>query len=168
MLKAILPLAEILTTFYDNLKSLSSGYASFDYEEIGYNRADIVKLNLLMNGKQVDALASIVHRAKSERQGREWVHKLKNVIDKQLFEVVIQGSINGRIIARETIPAMRKNVTAKCYGGDVTRKMKLLQQQKDGKKKMKTIGNVQLSQEAFLTLMREGGETLPPKTKKKD
>ncbi|RIB18941.1 P-loop containing nucleoside triphosphate hydrolase protein, partial [Gigaspora rosea] len=135
-----MPLAEIVTDFHDDLKSRSSGYASFDYEDMGYQPSDIVKMNVLINKKPVDALAAILHRSQVSSVGREWAKKLSEVIPKQLYEVVIQTAIGGKVVARETIPAMRKNVTAKCYGGDVTRKMKLLEKQKEGKKKMKMIG----------------------------
>ncbi|KAJ3039552.1 Translation factor guf1 mitochondrial [Rhizophlyctis rosea] len=155
MMKYRLPMSEVLTDFYDQLKSRSSGYASFDYEESGYADADLVKVNLLLNGKAVDALATIVHRDHADRVGKEWVRRLKDVVHKQLFEIVIQASVSGKIVARDSIKAARKDVTAKCYGGDITRKMKLLQKQKEGKKRMKTVaGGVQLPQEAFLTLMK--------------
>eukprot|EP00842_Homolaphlyctis_polyrhiza_P000303 jgi/Hompol1/1273/HPOL_000649-RA len=155
MMKYRLPMAEILSSFYDQLKSLSSGYASFDYEESGYDRAELVKVNILLNSKPVDALATIVHESQAEQVSKEWVRRLKNVMKKQLFEIIIQAAVNGKIIARETISAVRKDVTAKCYGGDITRKMKLLERQKAGKKKMKIVaGGVELPQEAFLTLMR--------------
>ncbi|KAI9204416.1 P-loop containing nucleoside triphosphate hydrolase protein [Polychytrium aggregatum] len=154
MIKYKLPMSEILTEFYDQLKSRTSGYASFDYEEIGYEEADMVKINLLLNGKPVDALSTIVHRVQAERVAKIWVKRLKKVVQRQLFEVAIQASINGKIVARESVTALRKDVTAKCYGGDITRKMKLLEKQKAGKKKLKAVaGGVQLPQEAFLTLM---------------
>ncbi|KAJ3319978.1 Translation factor guf1 mitochondrial [Boothiomyces sp. JEL0866] len=139
MLKYRLPMAEILTQFYDRLKSCTSGYASFDYEEAGYSEADLVKVNIMLNSKPVDALSCITHRNNSEAVAKQWVHKLKNVIERQLFEIVIQGSAGGKICARETIKAARKDVTAKCYGGDITRKMKLLDKQKENKKKMKRV-----------------------------
>ncbi|KAJ3046875.1 Translation factor guf1 mitochondrial [Rhizophlyctis rosea] len=154
IMKYTLPVAEILTDFYDQLKSRTSGYASFDYEEIGYRETDLVKVNLLLNGKPVDALSCIVHRDQSERVAKEWVKRLKGVVERQLFEIAIQAAVNNKVIARETIQAVRKDVTAKCYGGDITRKMKLLNKQKEGKKKMKTMaGGVQLPQEAFMTLL---------------
>ncbi|CAG8549600.1 6330_t:CDS:10 [Paraglomus brasilianum] len=149
IVKYILPLGEIVKDFHDELKGRSSGYASFDYEDMGYREADIVKMNVLINHKPVDALAAILHRSQAEVVGREWARKLRDVIPKQLFEVAIQTAIGNKIIARETISALRKNVTAKCYGGDVTRKMKLLNKQKEGKKKLKMIGNVELPQKAF-------------------
>ncbi|KAI8137452.1 P-loop containing nucleoside triphosphate hydrolase protein [Fennellomyces sp. T-0311] len=149
MMKYILPLAEVVTDFYDELKSRSSGYATFDYEEAGYEESDLVKMSVLLNHKPVDALSVILHRSQVEMVGRDWVKRLKDVIQKQLFEIVIQTALGGKIVARETIPALRKNVTAKCYGGDVSRKMKLLQKQKEGKKRMKMIGNVEIPQKAF-------------------
>ncbi|KAJ3299870.1 Translation factor guf1 mitochondrial [Borealophlyctis nickersoniae] len=159
MMKYTLPMSEILTEFYDQLKSRSSGYASFDYEETGYSQADLVKINILLNGKPVDALASIVHRSQAVQVSKDWVKRLKGVMHKQLFEIIIQASCDGKIMARESISAARKDVTAKCYGGDITRKMKLLQKQKEGKKRMKTVaGGVELSQEAFLSLMKGEGK----------
>ncbi|TPX31955.1 hypothetical protein SeMB42_g07679 [Synchytrium endobioticum] len=154
MMKYRLPMAEILTGFYDQLKSRSSGYASFDYEECGWQSSDLVKVDLLLNGKPIDALAFIVHRSESQRVAKEWVKKMKTVMSKELFEVVIQAAVAGRVIARESIAAVRKDVLAKCYGGDVTRKMKLLEKQRRGKARMKTVaGGISLPQEAFLTLM---------------
>ncbi|KAJ3411070.1 Translation factor guf1 mitochondrial [Chytridiales sp. JEL 0842] len=166
MLKYKLPMAEILTDFYDQLKSRTSGYASFDYEEVGYEQADLVKVNLLINAKPVDALATIVHRSQSERIAKDWVRRLKGVLDRQLVEIVIQAAINGRVVAREGLSALRKDVTAKLYGGDITRKMKLLDKQKQGKKRMKAVaGGIQLPQEAFLTLI--GGRSNSASEKKK-
>ncbi|KAF9580012.1 Translation factor guf1 mitochondrial [Lunasporangiospora selenospora] len=153
MLKYRLPLAEVVTDFYDELKSLSSGFASFDYEEDGYDPADLVKMNIVLNSKPVDALSIILHRSQAELMGRDWVKRLKGLLSRQLFEIAIQASIGSKVIARETISAMRKNVTAKCYGGDVSRKMKLLNKQKEGKKRMKAIGGVEVSQEAFYDFM---------------
>ncbi len=153
-MKYRLPMAEILTEFHDQMKSRSSGYASFDYEETGYQDSDLVKVNFLLNTVAVDALTAVVHRSQAERVARTGVRKLKEVMERELFEVVIQGTIGSRVIARDTIRALRKDVTAKCYGGDVTRRMKLLQRQKEGKKRMKSLsGGVRLPQEAFLSIM---------------
>ncbi|ORY96206.1 P-loop containing nucleoside triphosphate hydrolase protein [Syncephalastrum racemosum] len=149
MMKYSMPLSEVVTDFYDELKSRSSGYATFDYEDAGYEESDLVKMTVLLNHKPVDALSIILHRSQAEFMGRDWVKRLKDVIQRQLFEIVIQTAIGSKIVARETISALRKNVTAKCYGGDVSRKMKLLQKQKEGKKRMKMIGNVELPQKAF-------------------
>ncbi|KAI8799843.1 P-loop containing nucleoside triphosphate hydrolase protein [Cladochytrium replicatum] len=154
MMRFKLPMSEILVDFYDQLKSRTAGYASFDYEEAGYEASDLVKINVILNGKVVDALSSIVYRGHSERIAKDWVKRLKDVLDRQLFEIAIQASVNGRIVSRETIKALRKDVTAKCYGGDITRKMKLLERVKEGKKRMKRVGNVDLPHEAFYNLMR--------------
>ncbi len=155
ILKYQLPLNEIATDFYDQLKSMSAGYASFDYEGPHYHPSDLVKMDILLNGKQVDALSLIVHKEKAYRVGKGLVEKLRKVIPRQQYEVAIQAAIGSRIIARETVKAFRKDVTAPLYGGDVTRKMKLLEKQKRGKKKMKQIGQVTVPQEAFYTILKK-------------
>ena len=154
ILHCILPLNEILIDFNDRLKSLTRGYGSMDYEYAHFMEADLVKLDIHVNGEPVDAFSSICHRTKAESKGRALCNRLKDIIPPQLYKVAIQAAVGGKIIARETLRAIRKDVTAKCYGGDVSRKRKLLEKQREGKKRMKQVGNVSIPQDAFIKVLK--------------
>jgi GTP-binding protein LepA len=153
-LKFDMPLAEIVFDFYDRIKTISRGYSSFEYHPIGYQESTLVKMDILLNAKQVDALSAIIHKDNAFDLGKKICKKLKDLIPKQQFEIAIQAGVGAKIIARETISALRKDVTAKCYGGDISRKRKLLEKQKEGKKRMRSVGNVEIPQSAFMAVLK--------------
>jgi GTP-binding protein LepA len=158
MLTYNIPLAEVIYDLHDKIKNCTRGYGTLDYDMVGYEPADLCRLDIMVNGNRVDALSVVCHRADADRRGRAVAKRLKAEIERHMFEVAVQAAIGSRVIARETVPAMRKNVTAKCYGGDVSRKKKLLAKQKEGKKRMKAIGNVEISQKAFMAVLSSGDD----------
>jgi GTP-binding protein LepA len=153
-----MPLAEVIYDFYDRLKSITQGYGSFDYDLIDYRETDLVKLDILINGERVDALSQLVHRDNAVSRARVACEKLRQEIPRQMFKIAIQGAVGGNIISRKTVSALRKDVTAKCYGGDITRKRKLLEKQKKGKKRMKMVGKVMIPQSAFLAVLKSDSD----------
>ena len=158
MLTYDLPLAEVIYDMHDSLKSITRGYGTMDYDMVGYFPADLCRVDMLVNGKKVDALSIICHRSDADRRGRAVCKKLKQEISRHMFEIAVQAAIGSRVIARETVKAMRKNVTAKCYGGDISRKRKLWQKQKEGKKRMKSVGSVDIPQKAFMSILSSGDD----------
>jgi len=158
MLTYELPLAEVIYDLHDKLKSATKGYGTMDYEVIGYFPADLVRMDIMVNGNRVDALSIICHRHDADRRGRAIVKRLRDEIGRHMFEIAVQAALGNRVIARETVRAMRKNVTAKCYGGDISRKRKLIAKQKEGKKRMKSIGQVDIPQKAFMAVLESGGD----------